>query len=269
MPVKSRRSKSIQPPAADRARYYLRAVGKALEALELLEGSSSGIALPEIARALKLSKTSAFRVLCTLEMAGYVCVSAPGHYRVAPEPCRAASNQLVMRLMREAPPVMHQLSRELRETVSVAALFENRVEVIASVDSPELVRMGNVIGHIVPPNASSVGKVVTAFQPEEHREKLLRSYGLYRFTANTITDRRLLEAEYASICARRFAADREESVSDGYCFAVPIFDKQGGVPAGISVSLPKCRYRDEAQEKTFCAALEVAAEQITRAIYPA
>ena len=118
---------------------------------------------------------------------------------------------------------MQQLSRQLRETTSLAALFDNRIEVIAVVESPQPIRMSNIVGHILPPNASSLGKAITAFQNEERREKLLRSYGVYRFTEHTITDRTDLDREYARVREQKFATDLEESVSDGHCFGVPIF----------------------------------------------
>lgn len=257
-----RRKAPAVKSAPDRSRYFSRAVGKALEILELLERHSSSMALHEISREIRLSKTSAFRLLCTLETAGYVLPSGVGRFELVPELCRAVSTQFIVRLMRAATPLMQDLSRELRETVSVAALFENRVEVVAVAESPEILRMGNVVGHILPPNASSLGKVITAFQPDERREKLLRSFGVYRFTPYTLTDRRELDQEFERIREQRSAADREESVSEGHCFAVPIFDERGEVPAGISVSLPKFRYRDLAQEDAFIAALRHVAAQI-------
>jgi IclR family acetate operon transcriptional repressor len=154
----------------------------------------------------------------------------------------------------------------MHETVNLAALFENRIEVIAIEESPEMLRMSNVIGHILPPNASSLGKVITAFQCDERREKLIRSYGLYRFTPQTITDRSELQREFDRAREQGFAADREESVADGYCFAVPIFGKIGDVPAGVSVSLPKLRMRSAAQEKRLVEALKATAAQISAAL---
>lgn len=126
--------------------------------------------------------------------------------------------------------------------------------------------MSNVIGHILPPNASSLGKVVTAFQSEERREKLIRSYGLYRFTPLTITDRAELHREFERTRERGYAVDLEESVSDGYCFGVPIFGRNGDVPAGLSVSLPKFRMRNTAQEEQFIQALKATAAQISSAL---
>ena len=49
------------------------------------------------------------------------------------------------RLLRVGIPTMQHLSRQFRETTSLAALFENRVEVIAVVESPQPLRMSNMI----------------------------------------------------------------------------------------------------------------------------
>jgi DNA-binding IclR family transcriptional regulator len=63
-----------------------------------------------------------------------------------------------------------------------------------------------------------------------------------------------------------FAADREESVSDGYCFAVPIFGRNGDVPGGISVSFPKLRMRSADEEMRFVEALKTTAARISAAL---
>jgi DNA-binding IclR family transcriptional regulator len=142
------------------------------------------------------------------------------------------------------------------------ALFNNRIEVIAVVESPQPIRMSNIAGHILPPNASSLGKAIAAFQSEERRERLLRSYGLYRFTEHTITDRTELDQEFARAREQRFKTDLEESVSDGYCFGVPIFGSAENLGAAISVPLPKMRVPDADHRTALLVALRVTADQI-------
>ena len=132
----------------DRTQYLSRSVAKSLEILELLQ---EPMALNEVARQIKLSKTSAFRLLCTLESSGYLTQSSAGRYNLVPEIHRVANSRFLIRLMQSATPLMCDLGRALRETINLAALFENRVEVIAIEESPEPLRMSNVIGHIVPP----------------------------------------------------------------------------------------------------------------------
>ena len=91
--------------------------------------------------------------------------------------------------------------------------------------------------------------------------KLLRSYGVYRFTDHTITDRTDLDREYALVRERKSATDLEESVPDGHCFGVPIFGA-GDVGAAISISLPKARVGAGDHRKSILAALRATACQI-------
>lgn len=249
--------------AEPRDQYFSRAVGKALEALELLHANQGPMALNEIARKVELSKTSAFRLMRTLESLGYLISSGWGQYSLAVGASSVVSTQFIARLLRAGTPRLEELSRELHETASLAALFDNRVEVIAVVESSQPIRMSNVVGHIVPPNASALGKVITSFQSAERREKLLRSYGLWRFTAQSIVDRNELDREFERVQTRGFAIDREETVPDGNCLGVPIYGDGDEVAAAISVSLPKSRVRDARHEKAIVAALKATAGQIS------
>jgi IclR family acetate operon transcriptional repressor len=248
--------------AEEGGQYFSRAVSKALETLELLQLRQESMTLDEIARHVQLSKTSVFRLLRTLEAAGYVTTSGWGKYGLAPGVQGTVSTQWLARLLRTAIPRLHDLTRDLHETASLAALFDNRIEVIAVVESPQTVRMSNVVGHILPPNASSMGKAITAFQAEERREKLLRSHGIYRFTDHTMVDRSELHREWERVQLQKFAVDREESVYDGVCFAAPIFGESGEVNAAISVSLPKARLRNGEHEAAIIEALTTTASQI-------
>ncbi|MGA2114006.1 MAG: IclR family transcriptional regulator [Bryobacteraceae bacterium] len=257
----SKKKVPVKKPA-DGAQYFSRAVSKALETLELLQLRQVPMTLSEIARQVQLSKTSVFRLLRTLETLGYVATSGWGKYALAPGVHSLVSTRWLARLLRTAALPLQGLTRDLHETASMAALFDNRIEVIAVVESPQAVRMSNVVGHIVPPNSSSLGKAITAFQTEERREKLLRSNGIYRFTDHTIVDRAELFREWERVRAQKFATDREESVYDGVCFGVPIFGESGEVNAAISVSLPKARLRQGDHPAVIMEALAAAAAQV-------
>ncbi|HXB67264.1 MAG TPA: IclR family transcriptional regulator [Candidatus Acidoferrales bacterium] len=263
-PARVKRPERTRPSPKKRGHdpHLSRAVSKALESLEILQGEGRGLALNEIARRLQLSKTSTFRLLRTLEAAGCLVSSGSGQYALGPGTHPVISTQWIARLLRAALPRLQDLSRELGETASLAALFDNRVEVIAIVESSQLIRMSNVVGHIVPPNASSLGKAIIAFLPYEQREKLLRSYGTYRFTEQSITDRTELEKEFDRVRHQKFAMDCEESVPDGYCFGVPIVTDSGQIAAALSVSLPKSRLGDQGHQEAVVAGLRAAAEQI-------
>jgi len=255
-PKTVRKSAKRADAAPHRDKYFSRAVSKALEALEFLQNEANSMSMNEIAHRLKLSKTSAFRLLKTLESTGYVAQDGRGQYKLALGIHAVTPTQWLSKLVRVALPHLQGLTHETTETVSLAALFENRIEVVAVNESPHVIRMSNVVGHILPPNASSLGKVITAFQPVAGREKLLRSFKIYRFTDHTITDPRDLAQEYDRIKGQGFAVDREECAYDGVCFSVPIFSPGDEVSAAISLSMPKFRLHGTEHEDSIIAALQ-------------
>src|SRR3984957_12978747 len=258
---KAKAETATEPRTGDQ--YFSRAVGKALEVLEFLQSELKPLSMNEIGRQIQLSKTSAFRILRTLETLGCVVVDGRGQYMLAPGIHAVTPTQWLGKLHRVGLPHLEALSRELTETSTLAALFENRVEVIAVVESPHVIRMSNVVGHILPPNASSLGKAITAFQPPEQRERLLRSFGMYRFTKHTITDRKDLNREYEDIRLQKYALDREECAYDGICFCAPIFGLNDQVAPAISTSMPKTRLRDKAHEESIIAAVLATADQLS------
>lgn len=258
------RTRSESPtPLPVRDKYFSRAVSKALEAIELLHSESDPLQMSDIAERLRLSKTSAFRMLRTLETLGYVSSDGRGRFVLSPGIRAITPARWVKKLVEHATPYLYALNLEFSETASLAAQFDNRVEVVAVIESPQVIRMGNVLGSILPPNASSLGKVITAFQPPLQRERLLRCFKIYRFTEHTITDQRELSHEYDCIRLQGFAVDREENIQDGICFSVPIFDSHGQVTSAMSMSMPKSRVRDTEHEKLIIEALRLASGRLT------
>jgi DNA-binding IclR family transcriptional regulator len=261
--IATRKSTESERKSGVGSQYLSRAVSKSLKVLELLQSARSPISLQEIARRIQLSKTSTFRLLRTLEAAGCLVAVGSGEYRLAPGIHSVVPTLWLARLLRVATVRMQELNNQLRETISLAALFDNRVEVVAVIESPQIIRMSNVVGHILPPNASSLGKVIAAFQSHEQREKLLRSYGFWHFTEHSITDPAKIQEEFSRVLADKFATDREESVPDGICFGVPVFNSSGEVNVALSASVPKMRVRDREHEKAIVAALRATAENIS------
>ncbi len=259
-----RSERAARAKGGENDRYFSRAVVKSLRVLEVLQSSGCAMSLHEIAGSIQLSKTSTFRLLRTLEASGCVAASGVGKYQIAPEIHSVVPALWLARLLRVAAVHMREVNRNLLETVSLAVLFDNRIEVVAVIESPHIIRMSNVVGNIVPPNASSLGKVITAFQDDARREKLLRSYGLWQFTDRTITDRSKLADEFRRIRSDGFATDREESVPGGICFGVPVFNIGGEVNVALSASSPKMRVRDADHEDAIKASLRDASAKISK-----
>ncbi|MDA0204745.1 MAG: IclR family transcriptional regulator [Acidobacteria bacterium] len=243
--------------------YASQAVLRALRLLEALNRAVDPQPLQTLCDLLKLPKASAFRLVRTLEEAGYVVKDPAGGY------CSVAQQGLQHSCYRTLLPeaagaTMLGLRRRFRETVSLAALFDNHIEVVEVFESPEFIRMSNTVGRILPPHASSLGKAITAFQTEQRRERLVRSYGIYGYTSKTITDEPELQREFDKILSQGHALDAEENVEHGYCIGVPLRDTAGATFAALSVSMPISRRRSDKEQKRMIVEITEAAAEIVK-----
>ena len=255
-------SRSMSPPVPAVADpYFLRAVAKAFAALEAVRGSKEPTPLHVVAAQIGLSKASALRILHTLESLGYVRKTGNGY--VSSD--RQAPDRVVDALLECSAEPLRRLGQATGETASLCALFENHIEVVLVVESPQLIRMANTRGRILPPHASSMGKAVTAFQPDEVRERLLRSYGTARITDTTICEVYAIDQELARIVRNGYAEDWGESTPGAVCFGAPILDGVGTAVAAVSVSLPGMRFDKETQQQSLIERVRATAAEISKA----
>ena len=222
-------------------RYFSRAVAKAFFMLDLLNESVTPLGLNEMAIRSGLTKTSAYRLLHTLQQLNFADQGPDGLYAIGSRgkihPSMRIANSL--RVADLSPAV--ELLKQINETVSIAVLSINHIEVVRVFESTRVVRMANTEGRILSPHASSLGKAVTAFQPEDIQHQLLLSYGLVRFTPNTIVDERDIEREFAETRHRGYSLEDEESTPDGFCLGVPLMMTSDRAIGAMSVSFPKSR----------------------------
>jgi len=252
--------------SAGKDRYFSRAVSKALELLSLLEQLDAPSSLNALASAVGLTKSSAFRLLYTLESLNHIRRDDAGNYLRAHSGLKI-ENAFPRRLLEAAATPMRKLSMEFRETISLSHLLENHIEVLSVIDSPHLIRMANIVGRILPPHASSMGKAITAFQSPETRSRLIHSYGMTCFTPRTIGDEQQLEDSLNQIRISGISYDDEENTQGGFCIGVPIFWPGKEVRAALSLSMPKVRLSQEQNSVEACAAsLQEAAKQIAQAL---
>ena len=145
--------------------------------------------------------------------------------------------------------------------------FDNRIEVVATLDSPQLIRMANTVGRILPPHASSLGKAITAHLPDDVVERLRRSYG--NASVHRAHHHRRGRAQ-AGIRARPHPR-ATRSMPRRACSRAAASARRSPPPtdvviAALSLSLPKMRLRDKAMQKQIIAAVRDAAAQTGRAL---
>ncbi len=243
--------------------YFSRALEKGLKALEELAQASSGLTLIEAAARLRLTKPSAFRIMRTLESLCYATKTSDGRYVLSGASTRQLPVRSVQLMLQHGSEVLRTLVQEFRETASMAALYENHIEVVMVFESPQLIRMTNTLGRILPPHGSSMGKAITAFLDRDKREHLLRTYGTAPITQHTISDEVVLEQQLDEIRSRGHAEDWEESTPGGVCFACPIVRPGAAAAGAVSISLPRMRLEGANHQGKLVAAVRKAAGEIS------
>lgn len=225
-----------------------RSLAKGLEILDLLAARQQPAALREISSHVALGKASTLRLLHTLEEKGYLKRDEAESYALNRPWSESSEHDRQAHVREAALPVLAKLNVRFGETVALAYLFEDVIRVIEVLESTHHIRMSNYRGGILQPYASSLGKAISAFQTPDLMQRILYTYGIFKFTSNTLTDFRAIHDEFESVRERGYATDREETVPGGSCIGVPIFGPDREVRASFSISMPKARMTVELEQ---------------------
>ena len=244
----------------------VQALDRALSILKVL-ADGEGMSLTELAEAAGQAPATVYRVLSTFEAHGIVEVQPSTQlWFVGQEAFRIGSAFLGRTsLVEQARVVMRELMAATGETANLAIADGGQVVFISQVETHEPIRAFFRPGTRGPIHASGIGKALLAQYADARVEAIVRDQGLAAFTARTITDRDRLGADLAAIRARGWAVDDEERTEGMRCIAAPIFNEFREAVAGVSISGPTVRMRDE-RSAEFGALVRAAADRITRSI---
>ena len=262
-PSQRRRPKwAVEPaskPEPGDGPYHSRTISRALDVLEAFSEERPALTLKDLSRAIGFPDSSLFRVLVTLQNRGYLQQNDDGSYQLARKVLLGKLSERAERFREVARHEMQSLASHFNETASLAYLFDDRIQVIDSIDSLHDIRISNRPGRVLPPHCSAMGKAITAFQSREQVDRILEAYGLAPRTTHSVTDRRELIAQLAQIRKTGLAYDREESTMGGICMAAAIQMPDGRVLAAVSVSTPIARMTPEQEKETAAGVLQTAA----------
>jgi DNA-binding IclR family transcriptional regulator len=238
--------------------YYSKAIGRALDALDCFEDGETTLSLVEISKLRGFPESSLFRILLTLEAHGYIVRTTDGSYKLAPKLLFGKLYNRAQKLRDIVHPFLKQLNTEFNESASMGFLFQDRIEVIDTLEAIQEIRRTNTLGRVLPPHCSSIGKAIVAFQERGVIDRILRINGLSQRTEKTITDHLQLLGEYEKIRNSGYSVDREESVPGGVCFGAPLRDERRHVVAAISISVPIFRLPPERETELVRAVVDTA-----------
>ena len=224
----------------------IQVIDRAANLLDAIAVSNEPLSLKILSAETQLHPSTAFRILASLTAHGLVERTDSGRYQLGVKLRKYASRVTAkVDLLHEAKPIMERLRAEIDETVNLSVREGDEVVYIERVIPNRMMRVDQLIGSRAPLHVTAVGKLFLANGGEKTCRDYARRTGLPRYTANTITDIVKLWSEVANSYQRGYALDNEELEQGVSCIGVPIRDNNGHIVAGLSISAPRPRRRDE------------------------
>jgi len=219
--------------------YEVRPLGRALDILEQL-ATVEETALVDLADAVGLSKSTAFRYLRVLERRGYVIQDLETKkyalgYSLLKLGYHARSN---LHLPKVARSGMAALAADFNETIHLGALMGQGVVHIAVIPSTHSLKMASEVGERALVHVSALGKCLLAWNGPDAVDALMSGPGLPAVSARSITSRTAFEHELTKVREQGFALDDQESLEGLRCVGGPIRGADGAVIGAISLSGP-------------------------------
>jgi len=221
----------------------IQVAGRLFAALEYLADSGPS-GLSDIAGAIGLNKSTAHRIMASLQYMGYVTQNREDSRYEATFKVVELANRIVVHadLSGRVRPHVKKLSGMTGETVHFVRLDGTDVVYIDKVE-PEggRVRMESRIGLRIPFYRSAVGKALAAAMPEPEVRKLWDACSIERTTPYTITDYGEFQEALSEVRRKGYALDNEENEQGVRCIGIAL-DLYGAQPTyAISISVPISR----------------------------
>ncbi|MBK9362147.1 MAG: IclR family transcriptional regulator [Rubrivivax sp.] len=229
--------------------------------LDTLAAHPDPVSLKAISEATGLHPSTTHRILNDLAVGRLVDRPQSGTYRLGMRllelgnlvKARLDVREAAMGPMRELHKITHQpvnLSmRQGDEIVYVERTYSER-------SGMQVVR---AVGGRAPLHLTSVGKLFLAHDDPQRVRAYATRTGLTGHTRNSITELPRLERELAHVRQSGFARDDEELELGVRCMAAGIYDDQGQLIAGLSVSAPADRLEEGWLDKVKATAAQISA----------
>jgi len=244
------------------ARSGVQVISRAARILRTLEANPDGLSLAQIAQRVDLARSTVHRIVQALAAEHLVIYASPnGGVRLGPGLANLAAAAR-RELRHELRPYLVHLSRRLDETVDLAVLEGDRVLFVDQAAVPRRLAAVSFVGATFPAHCTANGKVLLANLSDERIEQLLPRR-LERLTQSTVTDRKVLLHELASVREQGVAFDREEHTV-GICAVGAAVHDPAGTLAAVTIPMPSTRFYGA--EEQLAATLKSACAEMSAAL---
>jgi IclR family pca regulon transcriptional regulator len=271
------RAVAMPPAASAKPPYHVAALARGLAVLASFTTESQELSLTEVARRVRMTKSTTQRFVHTLRDLGYLEQDVQTkRYRPGVRVLELGFAALAsMRLPQIALPYLQELHQATGENSSLAVIDPRPVreqpaygpEVIyaARVRARQLLTIDLEVGSRLPAYSTSVGKVLLAHLPAVELDAILTRIVLPRTgrgTASVAT----LRAELTRVREQGYAVNDEELAVGLRAVAAPVRNRDGRVVAAINIAVPAPRVSLADLNRKFAPQVVGAADRISASL---
>jgi IclR family pca regulon transcriptional regulator len=250
------------------SRYYVSALARGMQILEVFSSESPHLSLTEIALLAGMDKSTAFRLVYTLQHLHYLERDPDTRqYRPGLKLLQlgfAALNSLG--IVDIAQPYLKALSIQCGETTNMSVRDGREIVYVARNKTQQILNVNLHIGSRLPVWCTSMGKAqLIDLSPDDLRDLLGEGpYPAPGSRAAVCLD--VLLAELDAVRRRGYAINDEELTAGLRSVAVPIRNGSGRIVAAINISVPSARVSRPELDTHLAPMVQATADRISRAL---
>ena len=231
--------------------------------IDVLASKEEAISLKEISEKTGLHPSTTHRILNDLAVGRFVDRPEAGSYRLGMrllELGNLVKGRLNVRDVALLP--MRELHKLTQQPVNLSMRQGDEIVYVERAFSERSgMQVVRAIGGRAPLHLTSVGKLFLALDDPSRIRAYATRTGLSGQTRNSITQLPVLERELAKARQNGVARDNEELELGVRCMASGIYDDQGHLVAGLSISAPADRL-----DETWLPKLQFTTQEISRSL---
>ena len=233
--------RTTQPEGSVEGGSGVRALERGLQLIKCFDIEHPSWRIADLARAVKLHKATARRLVKTLESESFLVLDPhSGEYRLGSALMPVA--YLVRsqsQLVQVAHPYLEQLAAQTEETVGLSVWTDGGIVSVEHIPTVHFFKPALLLGNVSTTYGTSHSKIFLAFGPEERLSKL--SFG-DRGHSLTLAEAARVQEELQQVRESGIAYDIEERTKGVCAVSVPLRDSTGEVVASIAVVVPPDRF---------------------------
>jgi DNA-binding IclR family transcriptional regulator len=224
----------------------IQVIDRMAQLIDALARYDEPVSLKVLSAETGLHPSTAHRILAAAARHGLIDRTDTGSYRLGYRLMELGSRVGQGRDLREeARPIMEDLRDALGETVNLTVREGDEVVYVERAISHRMMRVEQVIGSRAPLHVTAVGKLMLGEGGDADIEGYARRSGLPAYTRRTLATLPTLKRDIHRSVKRGYALDDQEAEMGVGCIGVLVRDSRGLAVAGLSVSAPIERRRDE------------------------